>query len=231
MICYWRQVAETYDAVAKLYDGWAWQKFWRLNEWPIIEDIFASTGLVQRSLDVGVGTGAYWDLHTTYSNEVIGVDVSVGMLDILLQQHRDAAIVCANASLMPFHGEVFDRLLATRVLTHHPSVGPFMSEAWRVLRPGGVLIVSDIDPEHEYEAIRFPKVDGVSNRMVLAPQKHSISSIITAANRVGFNAGKSSRVCYRDLAWQPQNGELSSVRPRSSKNIFYVCVLNKPFLR
>src|SRR5262245_28573921 len=80
--------AEGYDQAADHYDAWAWQTFWRENEFPIVRSLlleaipkqaFATRGL----LDVGVGTGAFLryvapDLPTGV--RLVGVDVSRGML-------------------------------------------------------------------------------------------------------------------------------------------------------
>jgi ubiquinone/menaquinone biosynthesis C-methylase UbiE len=227
---YWRHVAETYDAISKQYDSWRWQKFWRLNEGPIISEIFSSEGKVSRSLDVGVGTGAYWELHNAYSQMAIGIDVSLGMLDVLLQRYSSAVILCASANSMPFRGCTFDRVLATRILTHFPDMAALLSEAWRVLIPGGALVISDVDPEHKYDAIRFPRVDEISDPMVLAPQKHPLQDLFAASSEIGFSVDRWWRLRYSDLRWQPAPGELSSISGCSSRYIFYVCVLRKPFL-
>jgi ubiquinone/menaquinone biosynthesis C-methylase UbiE len=48
-----------------------------------------------------------------------------------------------DAAALPFADNSFDVLLATEALQHFLDYHPFLGEAWRVLRPGGVLIISD----------------------------------------------------------------------------------------
>ena len=44
---------------------------------------------------------------------------------------------------MPYESESVDVLLSLEAISHYYDYRPFLSEAWRVLRPGGTLIISD----------------------------------------------------------------------------------------
>jgi len=53
-----------------------------------------------------------------------------------------AATVGGDAIAMPFGDEVFDRVIAAEVLEHVPGDGRALAEIARVLRPGGLLVVT-----------------------------------------------------------------------------------------
>lgn len=48
-----------------------------------------------------------------------------------------------NATELPYESSRFDVVLALEAMSHYLDYKPFLAEAWRVLRPHGVLIISD----------------------------------------------------------------------------------------
>ena len=87
---------------------------------------------VERALDVGTGTGAGAEaiVERFPDAEVIGVDVSPGMLDAARRNVDGVSFLEADASKLPFGDGEFD-------LVAHSNMIPFIDEVTRVLRPGG----------------------------------------------------------------------------------------------
>lgn len=54
--------------------------------------------------------------------------------------------VAADACTLPFADASFERVLAVECIFHFPSRAAFLAEVRRVLRPGGVLVLSDFVP-------------------------------------------------------------------------------------
>jgi MPBQ/MSBQ methyltransferase len=104
----------------------------------------------QRVLDVGCGFGGTLErinlLHRDMT--LAGVNIDARQLDICRQIQPRAGNTLtwreADACRLPFDAASFDRVLCVEAMFHFASRAGFLQEAARVLRPGGVLVVSDI---------------------------------------------------------------------------------------
>lgn len=107
---------------------------------------FAKDRVRGRILDVACGTG-----YGTAMLGAVGVDLS---LDALRYARRHPArYVAADAGRLPF-GREFDAVVSFETIEHVADPGRFVSECARVLRPGGVLLVST--PNRELWSPRSP---------------------------------------------------------------------------
>jgi ubiquinone/menaquinone biosynthesis C-methylase UbiE len=196
------RVAAVYDEVAREYDEWTWQRFWRKNEQPLVAELL-NRRRSKFTLDVGVGTGAYVPIHRAASDVTIGVDISAGMLTVLREEWPDFPVAVASATHLPFGEAVFDTLLATRVLTHLEDLEAFFAQARRVSNENGRIVISDLDSEHRYEEIRFSEVPGSTPALSLRPFKRSTEDLSLAANKQGFVVSEVIRVTRGELLWEP----------------------------
>jgi SAM-dependent methyltransferase len=85
-----------------------------------------------RVLDVGCGDRPYEEILRPYAGEYVGVDRYKGPL----------VDVVAKAEMLPFPDAGFDCFLCSQVLEHAADPAAVLSEASRVLRPGGIAFVS-----------------------------------------------------------------------------------------
>lgn len=95
-----------------------------------------------RILDAGCGTGALLDrLQRRSDAEVYGLDFSGQALAYTRQRGHDH-LVQADLTRLPFPDGTFDVITALDVVEHIREDEGALREVHRVLRPGGVLLVS-----------------------------------------------------------------------------------------
>jgi len=93
-------------------------------------------------LDVGTGTGRISVPLLRLGANVIGIDLSLNMMDKLRQKYPTAHLAQADASRLPFAARQFEAVLTMHVMH---LIGPWreaLREYQRVLKPGGVYIDS-----------------------------------------------------------------------------------------
>lgn len=95
-----------------------------------------------RVLDVGGGPGRM-AAPLSQRHQVTLCDLSQDMLRLARRrpEGRVRRLLAADARELPFAGGSFDVVLCIDVLPHLPDPGPALREVWRVLAPGGTLIV------------------------------------------------------------------------------------------
>lgn len=97
---------------------------------------------IDRIVDVGGGTGRA--ARATGVSERIVADPARGMLARARDHHLEA--IQAEGSQLPLRNHSVDAVLIVDALHHIPHQQETLAETYRVLRPGGVLIVRDFDP-------------------------------------------------------------------------------------
>jgi SAM-dependent methyltransferase len=104
-----------------------------------------------RLLDVGCGPGFYVAelLETVGPNgSVIGVDVSRDMLAVAATRtagHENVEFLEGSATKLPLADASVDRAVSVQVLEYVADVSGAVREMKRVLRPGGRLVLWDVD--------------------------------------------------------------------------------------
>lgn len=95
----------------------------------------------ERVLDVGSGTGTYYDNLRQLWPDISyhAVDLSAGMLRVHPAKKSAAQ---ADAQNLPFPDQYFDVVMANHMLYHVADIDRAVLEARRVLKPDGVLIAA-----------------------------------------------------------------------------------------
>ncbi|GAA1593386.1 class I SAM-dependent methyltransferase [Kribbella sancticallisti] len=98
-----------------------------------------------RCLDLGCGTGRNFDTIRDSGRSVVGVDHSADQLR-LARTRTDGPLIEADAAMLPFDDASFDTVLAMWISTDLDDFTGALTEATRVLRPGGLLVCYGVHP-------------------------------------------------------------------------------------
>src|SRR5229473_4119293 len=119
-------------------------------------------------LDVATGTGNTAFALAPLVRRVVGLDLTRAMLDVARRITAERGIenidwVIGDACVLPFGDETFDAYVVRAAPHHFPRFDAFLSEAFRVLRPGRDASFIDCAPPmpardvlHEVERRRDP---------------------------------------------------------------------------
>jgi ubiquinone/menaquinone biosynthesis C-methylase UbiE len=98
-----------------------------------------------RVLDNGCGNGRFYPFFKEKGADYVGIDNSEKLVDIAKKKYPEAEFKIDDALELSFASEEFGLVISMAVLHHIPSKAyrrQFFQEAWRVLKPGGRLIVT-----------------------------------------------------------------------------------------
>ena len=146
-----RTVAWTYDLAASRYDGI--KQFNRREDvWFLIQPMLVAMDQVDCPLilDVATGTGRVPDAllyNPTFRGTVIAQDLSRKMLleaDKKLAPYEGRySLIQRDAQQLPYPDESFDAVCCLEALEFMPSPQRVLDEMARVLRPGGILLITN----------------------------------------------------------------------------------------
>ncbi len=96
-------------------------------------------------LDIGCGTGYLIDmLSKNHKAEYTGLDLSPEMIkEANKKKIKNATFVEGRSDDLPFEDNTFDIVTCSQSFHHYPETDKPLKEALRVLKPGGLYIISD----------------------------------------------------------------------------------------
>ncbi len=125
-----------FDIIAPVYARVTYSSLEKMRE-------LAGLPVKGRLLDVGGGTGRVVTALRDLVDEVVIADVSMGML----KQTPPATLqpVCSFSEFLPFPSDSFERVIMVDALHHVVHQPATADEMFRVLKPGGRIIIEEPD--------------------------------------------------------------------------------------
>jgi len=186
---------------------------------------------IKQALDIGCGGGIYTKALAEMGIPfVTGVDSSEVMLEAATENcrsrkgirfHRGDALVTGLASAS------CDLILERALIHHLPELQPCFSEAHRLLRPGGVLLIQDRAPEDcllpgSPEHIRgyffscFPRLAEMETN-----RRHTSAQVIKELEGCGFNSIEKHTLWEVRQIHETKEKLLADLRARLGRSILH----------
>jgi len=96
------------------------------------------------ALDIGCGEGRFCRMMQAAGLTTVGLDPTVALLDTARVRDPDGAYVRGDAAYLPFPDDHFDVVVFYLSLIDIPDMPAAITEAARVLRPGGRLLIANL---------------------------------------------------------------------------------------
>lgn len=153
--CKHEQVQQMFDNIAASYDRLnAMMTFGMYRRWLRSLVSEAANATPTHVLDIATGTGdvALALAHKIPQAHIDGIDLSQGMLDVAAAKiSREASDVagrivlkCGDALALPYYDSTFDVITVAYGVRNFDNLARGYTEMYRVLRPGGKLLVLEL---------------------------------------------------------------------------------------
>jgi ubiquinone/menaquinone biosynthesis C-methylase UbiE len=190
---------------------------------PIVRQLFDGIPAPSVSVDLGCGTGMYTQMLEALC-PVIGLDPSAEMLRIAQAKVSSRArLVQGGAHPIPLPDGYVDFVVAARSLCHESHLDKALREIARVMRSGGLLVVSDVHAHHDFSHTRITVGEA---DVYIETIKRTPKDILSAAAEAGdWTPGYQREFGWRDLVWRPDDTRFNRIDRSGQRPIFFALAL------
>ncbi|MGQ9683079.1 MAG: class I SAM-dependent methyltransferase [Anaerolineae bacterium] len=152
---------DVWDGLAGGYDAWYQMRLGRVAgacEWKALVSL-SRPSRGSRALEAGVGTGYFAARLAALNAQVVGVDLSMPMLRQAQAKGLPLHLLRADAAALPLAAEAFDVVYTVTMLEFVAEPRQALDEMWRVLKPGGRMVVGVLNACSPWAERREPPFD------------------------------------------------------------------------
>jgi len=144
----------------------------------------------QKIIDLGAADGRMLDLiHRQYPQACrVGVEYNQELVNFGKTKFPDLELIQGDIQLLDFPDDSFDVVIATAVIEHVSDPGKVMREAKRVLRSGGIIVLTAPDPFWEHLATMVGHLNKDQHNKVM-----NLTQLSDLARKSGFAVLKAQK--------------------------------------
>jgi ubiquinone/menaquinone biosynthesis C-methylase UbiE len=194
----------------------------------VLDGYLPPSGTGRRVLDAGCGSGYSLHLYSQRGYECAGLDAAAGMVERARGLNPTVDIRLGDVEALPFEDRQFDYLLSIEVIRYLADPRTALREFRRVLRPGGLALVTAMPP---LTLTGYPLVNYVASQVQIGRLSkvrqyfHSVGRLERMFRDAGFGSIEAKAVFwgpFRNLerlvpralprllrAWEPVDDRLA----------------------
>jgi ubiquinone/menaquinone biosynthesis C-methylase UbiE len=157
------KIRKHYDSVAETYDHHYDRPRGRNYHTHISNYLIRALPKGGRLLDIGCGTGLFVEKYIENGGSATGLDISRKMIEKARLRCSGCQFMVGTGERIPFRDNTFDAISSLLVFSYIKDPASMLSEAYRVLQPGGAIAICTLGKKFLTRGI--PTIYQISEKM------------------------------------------------------------------